>query len=99
MTPFLNKKISFLILILLPVSIGLYAQRPQVGNSMRVPIYRSKNDSIQIVKLDLLIDKLASELTPKKRRSIDSVFQVRQRLAGEAVLGFRYIYFSSPGFV
>lgn len=109
MTLNLNTKTAWLILSLTLVSASLQAQqkpispRPErsLANAKRVPVYRSKSDSIQLETVNRLFQQAiaANRESRKYSKDLDSLSRLVQKIQMEGVLRYKDIYFSSPGFV
>lgn len=72
------------------------------GNSKRVPIYKSKADSIQLIKVEQGMQEFFGKpMAAKagKQTKLDSLMQLRMQLNKTAIVGYRIVYSPSRGFV
>jgi Leucine-rich repeat (LRR) protein len=99
MACFLSPKITLFLLFFLLIQLPSLAQRPGFGNSVVVPVYRSKEDSVRGRQLDKQIEEFMFSREKKAGRTVDSLFQLRSAFNQTAILRFRTVYFSSPDYV
>lgn len=97
-----------LLFLLLIVSLTVQAQmnlfnsvpRPTYGGfmSMQVPVYRSKQDSLTLLRSDEQL-ALIYKKEPVNQKKVDSLMYLRGRIYEEGILGFRNIYYAHRGYL
>jgi Leucine-rich repeat (LRR) protein len=99
MTCFLRPKMSLFLLFFLSILYPSVAQHSRFGNSVVVPVYRSKEDSVKGRQMDKKIEELMFSRDKKAGRAMDSLFQLRSAFNQTAILRFRTMYFSSADYI
>lgn len=65
--------------------------------AMEVPVYRSKADSLALVKQNELLESIVKQLPPNQKR-IDSLVYQRSKLMETAITGFKTMYYPHDGY-